>query len=51
MDILRLVVEIIITILIGYMIWHEDDLVELEDVLWQWAKRGFKKGEGSNENY
>lgn len=44
MIIFKTIIEVIIVILIGYCIWHEEDLVELEDAIWQWVKRGFKRG-------
>lgn len=44
---IKVLFEIIAVLLITYGIIHEDELIELEDVLLQWAKRGFKKGRGS----
>lgn len=44
MFVLKVILEIMVVLLIAYGIWHEEDLVELEDVLLQWVKRGFKKG-------
>lgn len=44
---IKIVLEVLVVLAIGYGIIHEDELIELEDVLLQWAKRGFKKGRGS----
>lgn len=46
MFVIKVILEVISILLIAYGILHEDKLIELEDVLWQWAKRGFKKGAG-----
>lgn len=44
---LKVLVEVAVVLAIVYGIYHEEELIELEDVLIQWAKRGFKKGAGS----
>lgn len=43
---LKVFIEIAIVLAIVYGLIHEEELIELEDVLIQFAKRGFKKGNG-----
>lgn len=44
MFVLKIAIELTVVAIIAYGIWHEEELIELETVLIQWAKRGFKKG-------
>lgn len=47
---LKVLFEVAAVLLIAYGILHEEELIELEDVLLQWAKRGFRKGSGNYDD-
>lgn len=44
----NIVFEFVMTLVILWGFIHEEDLIEFETIIKQWAKRGFKKGRGSN---
>jgi len=45
----KIILEVIFVLLIAYGIIHEEELIEFETVMVQWAKRGFKVY-GGNRN-
>lgn len=42
--VLKVLLELIAILIIAYGILHEDELIELEDVLAQWIRKSIKNG-------